>query len=860
MRVRVLRSIRELDETTWDAVCRETVFSHGWFRALEESRAVDVEPRHLILEDEGRVVGILPCVIQRGDPYYTVAERLFGPMAGWLARAGLRGLPALLAYSPLANRTALFLAPGVDVADAVRVCQSAMDRLCREERLPMSGWLFVDGRDTALTAALGQAGYAEAFLCPAATWVNGVPTFEAYLEQLKRAGRHHYKMVRHELNQAERSPLRVEEHPMSAVEDETLARMHRNHSERRSPGRAAALPAVFFASLKRHLNGRAFIHTASLDEALVSYSVVLKGRDRWHMFLCGEVDARAAREAKQHFHLNYYFPIRLAIAARAPQLDYGLSTYEAKVERGCRLSSVRMFLRPAQPALAWLPVWLRVVDRWYRWKYRRFPCDDRGPSLAPPRGPWWQRWLDVVFEWRTFVVISFAAEGPWPQTPAPDGLEIRLLQPHEMPLLRPTTTPSRWALFRRYQARGYRCYSAWLGQRLAGYWWITTGRMHRGRFFPAISLRPDETYSGYLYVDPRCRGQQVALALRRHAVAELVREGVRVIYSGVLDTNLASLKSAARSGGLPRRLWLYRKIGPVVWRRSVPVPDGHPVRKLFIAERQRSNLRPFHAEAAGNSDFGWRRPAASLGTPDAPTLWTPHDPLWVQAWRAWRAYGWRRIWHETSHRLAGFVGERAVLVEFVGSIGPERVFVSPRLSYESKIRELAAAELPLLRPVTSQRMFTLFGRFAQQGYRCFAAFVGGRLVSYNWYTHHPYRSAFTRITHTLEPGAVFLVYSHTIREWRGRGIDCVLKARTFTLLQQEGVRAVRTVIEDTNRSSIRISERFGFVPVLRYHYRRWLGWRRVSREPVAAAAADASDAPRSRRARLYASAAQGARG
>ena len=129
MKVRVLRRIQEIDRQVWDALCDDPAFSHGWFCALEESGVAAVEPRHLILEDDGRVVGVLPCFIQRGDPYYTLAERLFGPLARWLDRCGVRVLPALLAYSPLMHRTELFLAPGVERAAAVRACTEAMERI-----------------------------------------------------------------------------------------------------------------------------------------------------------------------------------------------------------------------------------------------------------------------------------------------------------------------------------------------------------------------------------------------------------------------------------------------------------------------------------------------------------------------------------------------------------------------------------------------------------------------------------------------------------------------------------------------------------------------------------------------------------
>ena len=369
MKARVLRSIDAIPARDWDAVCRDAVFSHAWFRALEVSGAVDCEPRHLALESEGRLLGVLPCFVQRGDPYDTLVERLFGPLA--------RALPAraLVAYSPLSQRTELWLADGVDVEAAVRACTVAMDAICRDEQIGLAGWPFVRADDSALARALRACGHRSAFLAPSARWLNPPhASFEGYLECFKQVSRKRYKDVRHELNRFERSGVLLEEQPLAALPDELLASYQDRHYGRHNAGRRSPFTAAFFAALKRELGARAVVHTARRGDELLSYSVVIQGGERWHMFLSGDRDEASAHADKLHFNLNFYYPIRRAIECGARQLDYGLSTYESKLQRGCVLDSVHVWLRPHSALLrAALPAWLPLLDAWYRRKHAHLP-------------------------------------------------------------------------------------------------------------------------------------------------------------------------------------------------------------------------------------------------------------------------------------------------------------------------------------------------------------------------------------------------------------------------------------------------------------------------------------------------------
>lgn len=380
MKVRVLCSIKGIEQQAWDGLCSDTVFSHGWLKAIEENLPPVVEPRHLLLEEAGRLLGILPCWIQRGDPYYDLDDRLFGPLAGTFRRLGLSALPALLAYSPLAHRTELFLVDGVDRSGAIRHFVRAMNRICRDENLRTSGWLFVEGNDSGRDAALRDAGLRPAFLAPTAIWENRFEDFESYRRNLGRSPR---RSVRNELNRSARSRLRVRSESCDDVDDGTLARLNSVHYQRYQRDRPSPLGPRFFEALKHTLGERVFLHTVRDGDELVSYSLVVGDRRRWHMFVGGHVADERSHENTIFFNLNYYHPIRAAIESGVERIDFGLSSYEAKVLRGCRLESVSLWLSAhSLPWRLFLPAWLRVVD----WRYRRKHGDLRVESSAATEG------------------------------------------------------------------------------------------------------------------------------------------------------------------------------------------------------------------------------------------------------------------------------------------------------------------------------------------------------------------------------------------------------------------------------------------------------------------------------------------
>jgi hypothetical protein len=792
MNVRVVTSIRQIEPWVWDRLCDGVVFSHGWFSVLEDSGAAQADPRHLVLEEEGRVVGIVPCFIQRGDPYYSLDQRLFGPFRPLAKRLGGRVLPALLAYSPVAHRSGIFLAEGVDRPAAIRACAEAMARICRAERLPVSGWLFASRWDRELMRTLRRTGHAEAFLCPSAYWASRFDNFEDYVESFKQISRHHYKTVRHELNRSDRAGIEVADAPLSSLDDQQLATMFGVLYQRYYPRRRNPFQASFFAALKRHLGERARVHTAARNGQLVSYSIVLQGPTRWHMFLSGDADGQQAHADRLHFRLNYYFPMQQAIATGALLLDYGLSAYGMKIQRGCLLEPLSVAVRAHRAPLSWwLPLWMELVNLWHAWRYRMYAqANVTTPATLgrPPLGSLGQRlrrWLIANRE-SVLVILPTRVVPATPQPPAGVTVTVRRLRADELPLLRPLADRWRWVDIRQFQRDGYRCYGIWAGPRLVGYYWIACGESFQTAFFGKIALQRDEVFGAYIYVEPQWRGHGIHIYVKHVLAAQFAREGFRLFWTAVTVDNHAALKSEARLGAWCSALLRYRRIGPWVRRAIVPIPSDHPVRALFRERRTSMGL---------SAEPDWQ-------VADAERRW------WMMRSKPW----WRR-------QLAKHVklSKQTFLLTGLWTGAPVPV---PSNAPALSVRRLAADELPGLRATVDTEHWALFERFHQAGYHCYGGWAGEALAGYMWVNEgRPQMSQYFG-TIPLRANEAFSGFVYASPQFRGRGVPCALKRDVAALLAARGITVIYGGIVSTNVASLKSSAATGAHPL-----QMWGHWR-----------------------------------
>ncbi len=826
MQVCVLTSIDEIEALDWDSICTDAVFCHAWFKALEQADCLDIKPRHLIFKNSAnKIIAIIPCIIQRDDLTFSLSQRLFGPFHFLFKPLAW---PALLAYSPLASRSAIFATPGADTSEILNLAQKTMEHICKEEKIPVSGWPFVADSQDELHQHINSAKYQTSYLCPVVTWQNLHKDFESFLKQINQTHRRRYKMIRHELNQCERSGIKITEEPIDALSAETLAQLHANHHTRLQKGKKSPLTVTYFENLQK-LGPQARLHVARKNNSILSYSIVIKGSASWHMSLNGETDYASAHAHKLHFYLNYYFPMQIAPVERPPVLHYGTSAYALKIERGCSLETLSMGLQFHHPFTRFMMrLWLPALTKWYQFKYRKVRPHETNTQQSI-RGPLWQRIWNQIYENHRFVLISWSTHQAFPHSQTPPGIQVAPMDPEDYLLMPKTVTRTCWNLIQRAKHLGAHCYTAKHHQKLIGYMWLQAAGTITGNYLgPATQLNADEGFIVYSYVHPKYRGLGLARMIKDYARKQMALEGIRVCYSGISYQNSNSLRSNARLGAFPLSLWHYLRIGPFIFKNEEDLHIEHPLIKFFVAERQRKNLVP-HTPTPLGDKYLWQR---NLLASKKVQAWTPADPLWKQILIALKTQGLWWLMRKATENLSQRLYQSVKTLELKVPLSDLAPIEVPRIKATPKISRLQANKAHRLRAICSSSMYRQFQRFYDQGFHCYIAEIEEQIIAYNWYTDKPYTSKDIGTVFNIGPKEIFLVYSYTARSWRGKGIDPVLKAVAMRHYQSNGILNLYTAVDETNRPALKTMLRWQASPIRIYHCTYFLGFKHIISEEV----------------------------
>jgi ribosomal protein S18 acetylase RimI-like enzyme len=148
---------------------------------------------------------------------------------------------------------------------------------------------------------------------------------------------------------------------------------------------------------------------------------------------------------------------------------------------------------------------------------------------------------------------------------------------------------------------GRRCYTAWVGDQLASYGWVSLDEEHIGELNLRIRLLPGEVYIWDCGTIPAFRRNHLYSALLSHMIAELRAEGFCRAWIGTDMDNKPSQQGIARAGFhyvadlVMARVLTLRQ----VWVQGQPgIPDH------IVAEAQRAFLN--------DRDKIWKNVASSV--------------------------------------------------------------------------------------------------------------------------------------------------------------------------------------------------------------------------------------------------------
>jgi predicted N-acyltransferase len=331
--VRVIADVASIPAADWDRIANppgmpfDPFVSHAFLRALEDAGTVRREtgwlPHHLCLEDDGRLVGVMPLYVKG----HSKGEYIFD--YGWAdayERAGGQYYPKLqgaVPFTPVPGRR-LLVEPGPEAADRERMLLAGAIEIAKRNGFSSLHLTFLTEPEWTRAGAAGLLQRTDKQF----HWANaGYASFDAFLETLSSRKR---KNIRKERAQAVASGLVIEHITGSAIAEHHWDAFFEFYMDTgsRKWGRPY-LNREFFSRLGATMPERCLLVMARRGDSYVAGALNLIGGD----CLYGRYWGTTEPAPFLHFEICYYQAIDYAIRHGLARVEAGAQG-EHKLARG----------------------------------------------------------------------------------------------------------------------------------------------------------------------------------------------------------------------------------------------------------------------------------------------------------------------------------------------------------------------------------------------------------------------------------------------------------------------------------------------------------------------------------------------
>lgn len=332
--VRWLNTVSELAPAEWNALFPDgnPFVQHGFLSSLEDSGSADPEsgwaPRHLLVEEGGRLVAALPLYIKS----HSYGEFVFdwGWAQAW-ERHGLPYYPKLVTAVPFTPSVGprLGLANSADADALGAVVRAAI--VAETRRLGMSGWhlLFANRRSRELLAGDGKEGPLLRRQDTQFHFLNpGFDDFDDFLKTLRASRRKNVRKERRKVALQGVEMTRCVGSDISEPDWQAFYRCYVSTFMKRS-GHAGYLTREFFQLLRERLPEQLMLVVARRADTVVAGALFLFDRERLYGRWWGALEHVDCL----HFETCFYQGMEFAIEQGLRVFDPGTQG-EHKLLRG----------------------------------------------------------------------------------------------------------------------------------------------------------------------------------------------------------------------------------------------------------------------------------------------------------------------------------------------------------------------------------------------------------------------------------------------------------------------------------------------------------------------------------------------
>jgi len=369
-KVKVLRTISDVDKATINDLSDDGFFTHEWFKVLEVSKPFKIEPRYFVAYDSGEAVAIAPCFIEHDSQYPTIEE--LSPWLGRLRKAGnslgFSLNPPLVCHSPCSFHSKILIQKGYSKKTILDLLCKEIDESCKKDRILFSSFPFVSEFDETLMMGLADRGYAKVPFVETAYMEIKWTSFEDYLTHLGRKTRTN---IRRELKKNRSHEIIIEQendfHKLSGILSDLYSNLFMKYRGRRSP-----LHPLFFTAIGEHAKCITRLFIARKNGSVIGFTLCLLHKGVLDVYLAGFDYERLTKTDFTYFNTVFYAPIRNAIEGGFEKIHYRSASLEAKLSRGCRIEKSYLFIKCHVRPLNC------ILSQYARMKYK-----EKGANILP---------------------------------------------------------------------------------------------------------------------------------------------------------------------------------------------------------------------------------------------------------------------------------------------------------------------------------------------------------------------------------------------------------------------------------------------------------------------------------------------
>jgi predicted N-acyltransferase len=345
--IKVFRTIQDIKRETIDSLVDDGFFTYGWFKTLETTKHLNLNPFYISAFSEDKLVAFAPCFLDIEDEFFRFMPRgglIMKKLLEIRKRLHLGQKHVLLCYSPYCYRTKIFLDKKLDKELLIKRLSKEINNICKKDKILFSSFFYISQFDQDSSTQLGNMGYHK-FHRNACSYYLPVHwrSFEEYLSSLKYRVR---KSVKREIRNLDKNEITIESLSefrdlskiLSRLSLNLLSKYHTKISNYYSPS--------FYESLNDCFSkGNAKVFIARRQNEILGFSLVLRQRKIADVVRCGFDYELQKKNDFTYYNLAYYTPIKWAIQAGIKKIYFRYTNDKVKIRRGCKPEQSSTFIK-----------------------------------------------------------------------------------------------------------------------------------------------------------------------------------------------------------------------------------------------------------------------------------------------------------------------------------------------------------------------------------------------------------------------------------------------------------------------------------------------------------------------------------